>query len=134
MKWRLAAALLTWLVLPGCADADRDLPAAYRRVAVPEQRLRSSDALAHGRTLFLANCALCHGVRGDGQGERRAGMDVPPRNFLDPQWRDRTTPRHIFFAIREGLAGTPMAGWKSLSEDDAWDMTAYILSMGAPPR
>lgn len=130
MKWLLAAVLLTWLVLPGCADADRDLPRPYRTIAVPRERLQSADAQARGRTLFLANCALCHGVRGDGQGERRAGMDVPPRNFLDPQWRARTTPRHIYFAIREGLAGTPMAGWKSLREDDAWDLTAYILSMG----
>ena len=129
MKWPLAAALLTWLALPGCADADRDLPRPYRQVTVPAARLQSAGARAHGRTLFLANCALCHGVRGDGQGERRAGMDVPPRNLLDPQWRARTTPRHIYFAIREGLVGTPMAGWKSLGEDDAWDMTAYILSL-----
>jgi mono/diheme cytochrome c family protein len=133
MKWRLAAALLTWLVLPGCADADRDLPATYRKVNVPETQLRSPEAQARGRRLFLANCALCHGVRGDGQGERKAGMDVPPRNFLDPAWRERTTPRHVFFAIREGLAGTPMAGWKTLSERDAWDLTAYILSLRPTP-
>ena len=33
---------------------------------------------------------------------------MPPRNFTDPEWRRQTTPRHVFFAIREGLAGTPM--------------------------
>lgn len=129
MKWRLTAALLTWLVLPGCTDVDRDLPAPYRNVAVPETQMTSPDARERGRVLFQANCALCHGVRGDGHGQRREGLDVPPRDFTDPGWRRRTSPRHVFFAIREGLHGTPMAGWKSLGERDAWDLTAFVLSI-----
>jgi hypothetical protein len=47
-------------------------------------------------------------------------------------WRQSTSPRRVFFAIREGLSGTPMPEWKSLSEEDAWDMTAYVLSLGEP--
>jgi len=129
MKWRLIPALLTWLALPGCADADRDLPPAYRRVAVPDAELHSATARERGRALFLAHCALCHGVRGDGHGERKEGLDVSPRDFTDPEWRRRTTPRHVFFAVREGLAGTPMPAWKSLSERDAWDLTAFLLSI-----
>ena len=129
MKWRLIPALLTWLALPACADADRDLPPAYRRVAVPDAELRSATARERGRALFLAHCALCHGVRGDGHGERKEGLDVSPRDFTDPEWRRRTTPRHVFFAVREGLAGTPMPAWKSLSELDAWDLTAFLLSI-----
>jgi high-affinity iron transporter len=129
MKWRLIPALLTWLALPGCADADRDLPPAYRKVAVPDAELHSAAARDRGRVLFLANCALCHGVRGDGHGERKEGLDVPPRDFTDPEWRRQTTPRHVFFAVREGLAGTPMPAWKSLTEHDAWDLTAFLFSI-----
>jgi mono/diheme cytochrome c family protein len=129
MKWRLTPALLMWLVLPGCGDVDRDLPAHYRNVAVPEAQMTSIAARERGRTLFEANCALCHGVRGDGHGQRREGLDVPPRDFTDPDWRRRTSPRRIFFAIREGLAGTPMPAWKSLSEQDAWDLTAFLFSI-----
>lgn len=129
MKWRLTAALLTWLVLPGCRDVDRDLPARYRNVAVPDAEMTSPAARERGRVLFQANCALCHGVRGDGHGQRREGLDVSPRDFTDPEWRRRTSPRHVFFAIREGLHGTPMAGWKGLSERDAWDLTAFLLSI-----
>lgn len=129
MKWRLTAALLMWLVLPGCGDVDRDLPAPYRNVAVPEVEMTSPAARERGRVLFQANCALCHGVRGDGHGQRREGLDVPPRDFTNPDWRKHTSPRHVFFAIREGLAGTPMPAWKSLSEQDAWDLTAFLLSI-----
>jgi mono/diheme cytochrome c family protein len=129
MKWRLTAALLTWLVLPGCSDVDRDLPARYRTIAVPVAEMTSPAARERGRVLFQANCALCHGVRGDGHGQRREGLDVSPRDFTDPGWRRRTSPRHVFFAIREGLHGTPMPAWKNLSERDAWDLAAFLLSI-----
>jgi mono/diheme cytochrome c family protein len=48
-------------------------------------------------------------------------------------WRRATSPRRVFYAIREGLPGTPMPNWKALSEEDAWDMTAYVLSLSEQP-
>jgi high-affinity iron transporter len=129
MKWRLTPALLTWLVLPGCSDVDRDLPAQYRNIEIPEAEVTSPAARERGRVLFQANCALCHGVRGDGHGQRREGLDVQPRDFTDPDWQKRTSRRHVFFAIREGLVGTPMPAWRSLSERDAWDLTAFVHSI-----
>lgn len=132
MRWLLPVGLLTWLVLPGCADGDRDLPQAYRRLDVSEAQLASPDARQHGRALFVQHCALCHGERGDGQGLRKEGLSRPPRDFTNPGWRASTSPRRVFFAIREGLHATPMPAWKSLSEQDAWDLTAYLLSVGVP--
>ena len=131
MKGLRIPALLMWLALPGCSDVDRNLPAPYRTLTVPEAQVTSAAARERGRVLFQANCALCHGARGDGRGQRKEGLDVPPRDFTDPEWREHTSPRHVFFAIREGLAGTPMPAWKSLSERDAWDLTAFVLSLEA---
>jgi len=133
VKWALLAALSMSLVLPGCSDADRDLPRPYRRVEVPTGVLGSADARSHGRTLFVEHCALCHGERGDGQGVRKEGLTSSPRNFMDPAWHRSTSPRHVFYSIREGLTGTPMPNWKSLSEQDGWDLTAYVLSLGEQP-
>jgi mono/diheme cytochrome c family protein len=123
------AGLLALLALPGCAGADRDLPREYRQLEVPDSRLSSAEARDRGRALFLEHCALCHGERGDGHGERREGLTLAPRDFTNVDWRRSTSPRHVFFAIREGLSGTPMPQWKSLSEQEAWDMTAYVLSL-----
>ncbi len=127
----LAGVLLMWLASPGCADGDRDLPRVYRRVDVSEAQLASPDARQRGRALFVQHCALCHGERGDGQGVRKEGLTRPPRDFTSPGWRESTSPRRAFFTIREGLHGTPMPAWKSLTELDAWDLTAYVLSVGA---
>jgi mono/diheme cytochrome c family protein len=113
----------------GCSNSDRDLPPAYRAVAVPAARLASAAAAARGRALFREHCALCHGINADGHGVRRAGMARPPTNFTDPLWRRRTTPRHVFFAIREGVHGTTMAAWKgTLDAGQTWDLVAYLLA------
>ena len=59
---------------------------------------------------------------------RRENFAQPPRDFTSGAWRKQTTPRHVFFAIREGVRGTPMPGWKSFSDDETWDLVAYVLS------
>jgi mono/diheme cytochrome c family protein len=122
-----------WLVSPGCADSDGDLPREYRRLAVPDARLASAAAKTQGARLFQEHCALCHGERGDGRGVRREGLSRSPRDFTNAAWRQSTSARRVFYAIREGLPRTPMPNWKALSEQDAWDMTAYVLSLGEHP-
>jgi mono/diheme cytochrome c family protein len=130
MRRRNAIALLMSLILPGCADVDDDLPRPYRRMEVPSAWLMSEEARRHGEARFREHCALCHGDRGDGRGIRREGLTSAPRDFTDPRWRASTSPRHVFFAIREGLHGTAMPGWKALSEQDSWALTAYVLALG----
>jgi mono/diheme cytochrome c family protein len=131
MKRLAPWALSTLLVSLGCADTDRDLPRPYRRLAVPSTLLASTEAQSRGRELFLKHCALCHGENGNGNGPRREGLTKPPRNFAYPAWRQSTSPRRVFFAIREGIRGTAMPAWPSLTEEETWDLTAYVLSLGA---
>jgi mono/diheme cytochrome c family protein len=126
---RSASRLLLLLLPLTACRADGDLPPAYRGLAVPKDRLVSEQALAHGRALYLEHCALCHGEHADGRGVRREGLSKPPRDFTDPTWRQRTTPRHVFYTIREGSPGTPMPAWKSLTEAETWDLAAYLLAV-----
>lgn len=129
MKRLLLAIPWTWLGFWGCSGPDSDLPPAYRTAAVPVERLASAAARQRGRQLFLDHCALCHGESADGRGARHEGLARSPRDFTDRAWRRGTTPRRVYFAIREGVAGTGMPSWKSLPEQDAWDLTAYLLSV-----
>jgi mono/diheme cytochrome c family protein len=114
--------------LPAC-NRESDLPASYRELKVPADLLASPAARERGRALFRTSCVLCHGIKGNGQGVRREGLSEPPRDFTDEQWRARTTPRHVFFAIREGVRGTPMPSWKGFTDDETWDLVAYVLSI-----
>jgi mono/diheme cytochrome c family protein len=128
----LTAALLMSLALPGSSDGERGLPLKYRRLAIPGDRLRSAAARGHGRSVFLMNCAICHGDRGDGLGPRREGLIGRPRDFTNTLWRASTSPRRVVYAIREGRAQTSMPAWPTLTDDEVWDLTAYILSLGEP--
>jgi mono/diheme cytochrome c family protein len=126
----LTGALLMSLASPGCSDADRDLPREYQRMPVHEDRLGDKGARERGRMVFLMNCAICHGERGDGLGTRREGLVGRPRDFTTSAWRTTTSPRRVVFAIREGLTQTSMPAWPTLTDDEVWDVTAYVLSLG----
>jgi mono/diheme cytochrome c family protein len=119
----------------GCSAPDGDLPVPYRRVAVPVERLADPAARARGRALFLTHCAICHGERADGRGRRRSAMTRPPADLSRPEWRRRTSPRRLFFVVREGLRGTPMPAWKgTLDADQTWDVVAYLRSLPEDER
>jgi mono/diheme cytochrome c family protein len=120
------------LALPGSSDDDGELPSGYRRLAVQPDRLASPVARDRGRSVFLMNCAICHGERGDGRGARREGLVAPARDFTNAVWRASTTPRHVVYAIREGRTRTSMPAWPTLTDDQVWDLTAYVLSLGEP--
>jgi high-affinity iron transporter len=104
------------------------LPAEYRNARVPEGSLRSAQARSRGRALFLEHCAICHGERADGRGPRH-NLSQQAADFTNSAWRARMTPRRAFYVIREGVRGTPMPAWKILSEDQGWDLVAYVLSV-----
>jgi mono/diheme cytochrome c family protein len=123
-------ASLPFLLASACSRGDSSLPEAYRRLEVPVARLGSADARERGAGLFAEHCALCHGARADGQGQRREGLSTSPKNFSDPAWRERTSPRAVFFAIREGIRGSAMPAWRSLGDEDVWDLVAFVLSVG----
>lgn len=116
------------VLLPvGCNEPD-GLPAAYRELAVPAARLADPAAQQHGRQLFLRHCALCHGERADGRGARIA-FSSPPADFSNPQWRERTSARQAFAIVRDGKRGTSMGAWRSFSDDEVWDLVAYLRSV-----
>jgi mono/diheme cytochrome c family protein len=94
---------------------------------VPPPDLESVEARERGRALFLEHCAICHGEHADGRGPRRGSLARPPANFRDPSWLERTDPQRTFGIVRDGVRGTPMAGWKAtLDERALWDLVGYL--------
>jgi mono/diheme cytochrome c family protein len=130
MRWMRWAALAASLSPSGCSFHDRDLPHAYRRLAVPAERLASRDTRNQGRAIFRQRCVPCHGELGDGQGVRARDLSPQPRNFTDSDWQDRTDARHIYYAIAEGRPGTAMPSWKpTLNPGEIWSLVAYVRSL-----
>jgi high-affinity iron transporter len=101
-----------------------------------EEGAATAGDVARGRTLYLRQCALCHGERADGRGARRSALEKPPVDFTDRAWRRRATPARVAAAIRDGVRGTPMPAWKgTLAAQEIDDLAAYLLAVApeGPP-
>lgn len=92
-----------------------------------------ADLRAAGARLYSEHCAVCHGPNGDGHGPRATGLLPPPRDFTKGVFAYRSTPsgtlpidEDLWKVISNGLHGTAMVPWISLSEHDRWALVAYI--------
>ena len=128
MKMTRTASWIVCLSLFWACSRD-DLPVRHRQIVVPAERLAAAETIERGRSLFLRHCALCHGERADGSGQRQ-NLSVAAADLTDPWWQRRVSPRWVFYVVREGREGTPMPAWKGLGDDACWDLTAYVLSLG----
>ncbi|MGB8222419.1 MAG: cytochrome c [Polyangiales bacterium] len=122
-------ALITSLALSACSAQGDRTSVDYSKIEVPVERLASGEDRARGRAIFQAKCVLCHGVRADGHGVRRQGLSGPPANFQSAEWRANASPQSVFRVLSEGVRGTSMPAWPTLSEEEKWDVVAYVLSV-----
>lgn len=122
-------ALLTSLALSACSTDKADSMRGYGEIEVPVNVLSSDEARQRGRELFQVKCALCHGVRADGRGVRSKGLSGKPADFGSPSWRADVTPQYVYQVLREGKRGTSMPAWPTLSDQEKWDVVAYVLSV-----
>jgi mono/diheme cytochrome c family protein len=85
---------------------------------------------AAGRALFQANCAVCHGPRGLGDGP--AAITLTPRPFNLQVHVPQHAPGELFYWISEGVLYTPMPAWKEkLSETERWEIIRYLQGLAA---
>ncbi len=109
----------------------------------PEWLEGAAEVAAHaqaGQKLFAVNCAACHGEKADGKGQAAIslkdiwGMPAAPADLRQPHLRCGDTPADLFRVLATGLNGTPMVSFTAtLSEEQRWDIIAYILSVRLPP-
>lgn len=83
---------------------------------------KSPPDMAKGSALYAQNCASCHGLSGNGQGPDAAQLTTPPIAFID---RNRARQRSLFAlqqVISNGIDGTAMPGFETLSSADRWNL------------
>jgi mono/diheme cytochrome c family protein/plastocyanin len=106
----------------------------FSDLPVPPKPDGTPQIIEHGKTVYAQNCAVCHGVNGDGNGDAAAFLLPKPRNFVAAKYRLRSTPTgqlptdgDLFRSVSLGMPGTPMPPWKRmLSDDDRWSVVEYI--------
>jgi len=91
-----------------------------------------------GGVFYLANCAACHGARGDGAGPRAYFINPKPRNFLSDESRARFNRLALYAGVSEGRLGTEMPAWKQVATAQQMaDVAEYVFQsfiVGKPPE
>ena len=83
---------------------------------------------AKGERTYLANCATCHGAKGDGKGPRAYFINPKPRNFIDPAFRSAFNRPAIYTAVSEGRLGAEMPAWsKVLTAQEIADVSEFVF-------
>jgi cytochrome c oxidase cbb3-type subunit 3 len=114
--------------------ADYEADVAAHKAAMPpeatvvaltddEYRARSRDAavLAVGKTIFDANCAVCHRMDGGG---------VIGPNLTDDAWIHGAAPTAIHLTIVDGVLAKGMPPWGRILQPAQVDaVTSYVLSL-----
>jgi mono/diheme cytochrome c family protein len=87
------------------------------------------ESLLRGKELFRANCVVCHGDEGRGDGPAAASLATPPANFHDAHHSGFYNPGEKFWIISHGLdIGMPAFG-DTLTPQQRWDLVNHLLQL-----
>ena len=80
-----------------------------------------------GREIYVNTCIRCHGI--DGKGAMGMQLVPPPADLTSDAVQNRLDAT-LFKRIHEGKPNTAMGAWKyALSDDEIWDVLAYIRTL-----
>ena len=89
-------------------------------------------ATAAGKKIYDANCAICHGSKGMGDGVAAAGLSKPPANHSSAAVQ-KLSDGALFWKITEG--NSPMPAYKAVySETQRWQLVNYIRTLAKPSK
>jgi mono/diheme cytochrome c family protein len=97
--------------------------------------LPEADAVRRGQAIYQNQCAVCHGIGGDGNGFLAFGMDVKPRDFRKGWYKFRSTKsgnlptfEDVERIIRQGVPNSSMPAWgQFLTPADIHDVARYLV-------
>lgn len=96
----------------------------------PVPRPASPPDIDRGGTVYAERCALCHG--NDGQGQRSAGRYVFPPLWGPDTYNKGAGMYRVETAAAFIKANMPLGQGGSLSDQQAWDVAAFINSRERP--
>lgn len=98
---------------------------------IPRFQKGSAELVAKGKELYGTNCAACHGPNGNGDGAGGASLNPKPRDFHSDgsKWTHGNSAWSIYHTLAIGSPGTGMASYRTISPEDRWALTHYLISL-----
>jgi putative copper resistance protein D len=118
--------VLAFTVAPNIPTPPVPFTARFQSNPVPD----TQESIDAGRTLFRANCVICHGPQGLGNGPQAFTLNPKPFNL------QVHVPLHptgeVFYWISNGVPGTGMPAWKdTLTEEQRWQIIRFVDALAA---
>jgi len=117
---------ITGSAVPGFAVSYAALPATIDSMSsVRNPKAPDSTSLANGRKYYSINCAVCHGLTGQGDGSATK-YGVFPFPLVGERGRG-LSDGYIFGMIRNGRGNMPP--YNRIEEMDRWDVVNYVRGL-----
>ncbi|MCI0408514.1 MAG: c-type cytochrome [Acidobacteria bacterium] len=107
--------------------------AAFELLGGPILGQDSDGLVAEGKRVYLANCAVCHGENGSGEGPGAARLRVKPRDLRTGSFKFRSTPsgalprdEDLDVTLIQGIRGTGMVPQRHLGNAERRAVIAYL--------
>lgn len=88
----------------------------------------TAPSIAAGKKKYGYDCAMCHGIDGDGKGDLAVDMKLKMIDYRDPVTLKSVTDGEMFYVIKNGNGQMPSEADR-LKDDDIWNMVNYIRSI-----
>jgi mono/diheme cytochrome c family protein len=103
--------------------APAPIPPEAAAMVNPVKPTPASQAFA--KKMYGYDCAMCHGVNGDGKGDLTADFKTPLKDFTDPASLKDRTDGELFYIIQNGR-GTMQGEGERLKTDAVWNMVLLV--------
>ena len=103
-----------------------ELLALAPQSSIPEILLPKAEVAA----LFQSSCGGCHGMWGQGDGTLAASLAPAPTDFTDRHRALNRSVLGLFDAINNGIDGTAMPAFATMTEQQRWSLSFYVGSLG----
>ena len=88
----------------------------------------TTTSVERGKKIYVTQCAMCHGEKGDGKGEAVEEMKLNPPDFTKPEVLDKLTDGELFAIIGVGSEAMPGQG-KRMTDTHKWNLVNYLRSL-----
>lgn len=96
---------------------------------IAEPWVPNPDVARYGKKAYQANCAICHGNNGLGDGAGGQALNPKPRNLVTGPFKKGGGYLAWFDVATNGLPGTAMAPFGHLKASDRWAIVQFIDSI-----